>query len=159
MAPHPAGEPAVWRDAHRRCAAGSATPPPRAPARRRDAAIRGAIPRSRRPDPKTETAQDRVADHGRRKVAEAHAEDERPRKMNARPAAVDAALDMPRRRVAADQKRGRALPTVTHRRRKEAGADDGHTDIVTRQPRPQRLRISAQPGLARAVARAVGQAA
>src|SRR5436305_5945544 len=140
-----------------RHAAGLARPPPQAPARPRGAASRVAITRSRRPDSKTKTAQDCVADRGRREVAEAHAEHERQRKVDARSTAIDAAFDMPRGRVAADEKRGRTLPALGHRRGKKAGANDGHADIVTRQPWAKRLGISAQPGLARAIPRAVRQ--
>ena len=95
----------------------------------------------------------------RREIAEPHAEHQRPREIDARPAAVDAALDAPGGALAAGEKRGRALPAIGHRRRKKPRAHHRHADPVARQARAQRLGIGAQPRLAGAISRAVGQAA
>src|SRR5437870_12796838 len=46
-------------------------------------------------DVEAEIAHDAVADHRRGEIAKAHAEHQRPRKIDARPAAIDAALDAP----------------------------------------------------------------
>src|SRR6266550_9178384 len=143
----------------RQCAAGSAKRLPRAPGRRRNAAIRAATSRSGRPDAKAKAPQDCVADPSRRDIAKAHAEHQRPRKMDAAQAAVDAALDVPRRLVAAGEEWGRPLPAIGHRRRKKARTDNGHADTVAHEARPERLGIGAQPGLAGAIAGTVRQTA
>src|SRR5204863_7234710 len=136
----------------RQCAAGSAKRLPRAPGRRRNAAIRAATSCSGRPDAKAEAPQDCVADPSRRDIAKAHAEHQRPGKMDAAQAAVDAALDVPRRLVAAGEEWGRPLPAIGHRRRKKARTDNGYADTVAHEARPERLGIGAQPGLACAIA-------
>src|SRR2546430_17318040 len=79
--------------------------------------------------------------------------------MDAAQAAVDAALDVPRRLVAAGEEWGRPLPAIGHRRRKKARTDNGNADTVAHEARPERLGIGAQPGLAGAIAGAVRQTA
>src|SRR5216683_1847827 len=68
-------------------------------------------------DVKVEIAQDAVADDGRREIAKAHAEDQRPGKINAGAAAVDATLDPPGGALAAGEERRRSVPAIGHRRR------------------------------------------
>src|SRR5207302_8214745 len=115
--------------------------------------------RSSRPDAETKTAQDRVANPSWREIAEAHPKHQRPRKMDAAPPVIDAALDLARGLVSAGEERRRPLPAIGHRRRKEPRADDGHPDTVAHEARPKRLGVSAQPSLAGAIAGAVGQTA
>src|SRR5260370_1706331 len=67
-------------------------------------------------DVEAEIAQDSVADDGRREIAEAHAEDQRPGKIDAGMAAVDAALDPPGGALAAGEALGRPVPALRHRR-------------------------------------------
>src|SRR5262249_60029685 len=61
------------------------------------------------------TPQDRIADNGGGQGAKMQAEHERPRKSDAPPAAIDPALDDPRRAVAAEQKQGRPPAPVRPR--------------------------------------------
>src|SRR3954452_25543236 len=96
----------------RQCAAGSAKPLPRAPGRRRNAAIRAATSCSGRPDAKAEAAQDCVADPSRRDIARAHAEHQGPGKMYAAQAAVVAAFDVPRSLFAYGEEWSRPLPAI-----------------------------------------------
>src|SRR5271163_876149 len=110
-----------------------------------------------RPDVKAEAPQDRVADNGRRDVAELQAEHQRPWKRDSAPAAVDAALDDAGRGLATGEKRGRPVEAVGHRRVEKTRTYDRHPNPTRRQARSQRFGIGTQPGFARAIAGAVGK--
>src|SRR5438445_687719 len=102
-------------------------------------------------------AQDRIADESGRDVAELQTEHQRPRKSDAPPPAIDAALDDPSCAAAAEQKWGRPVESIGHRRVEEPRANHGDTDAVALEAGPQGLGVGAQPGLARAISRAVGK--
>src|SRR5207244_237278 len=74
-------------------------------------------------DTEMEAAHDAVADQRRGEIAKAHAKDQRPGKIDARAAAVDAALDPPGGALAAGEKRGRAVPAIGHGRAEKSRAD------------------------------------
>src|SRR5438094_7764559 len=86
-----------------RYAAAAARPSLPARDRRRVAAVEATPLRSRRADVEVHAAQDGVADDGRRHIAKAHAEHQRPWEMDPPRAAIDATLDPPRGAVGADQ--------------------------------------------------------
>src|SRR5712691_7406936 len=115
--------------------------------------------RSGRMDPEAVAPQDRIADHGGREVTELQTEHERPRKGNPAPSAIDATLDDLGSGVAAQQKWGRPVEAIGHRRIEKPGTYDGHAYAALLQARPQRFRVGAQPGLARAIARVIGKPA
>lgn len=77
-----------------------------------------------------ETAHNPIPDRRRGEIAKAHAEDQRPGEIDARPAAVDAALDMPGGTLAAGEKRGRAVPAIGHRRGKKTWTDHRYPDAI-----------------------------
>src|SRR5204862_865037 len=89
------------------------------------------IVRSRRVDLEAVATQDRVPYESGRDIAELQTEHQRPRKSDAPPPAIDAALDDPSRAVAAEQKRRRPVEPIGHRRIEEARTNYGHTDAGT----------------------------
>src|SRR5215472_12359588 len=110
-------------------------------------------------DPETVLLQDRIADDGRRQIAESHPEHERPRERDTASAAIDGALDDARSTFGGEKKRGRAVKAIGHRRIEEPRTDDRHADAASLESRPKRLGIGSHPRLARTISGAVRKSA
>src|SRR5690242_21811139 len=98
--------------------------------------------RSSRPDAETKAAQDRIAYPSWCEIAEAHPKHQRPRKMDAAPPMIDAALDVAGGVVTACEEPRRTLPTLGLLCRKEHRQYDHHSDPVAHCAKSQRLRES-----------------
>src|SRR5439155_7953689 len=88
------------------------------------------IARSRRVNVEAVATQNRVAYEGGRDIAELQAQHQRPRKSDAPPSAIDAALDDTSRIVTAEQKRCWTVESIGHGRVKETRTNHGYTDAM-----------------------------